>query len=195
MKKVALILAGGLLYAGSVFAQTNWTVDKSHASVGFSVEHLVVSETEGKFRKFDGTLVQANATDFADAKVNVTIDAASIDTDDEKRDGHLKSAEFFDVAKFPTITFVSTSFKKINDKNYKLTGNLTLHGVTKVVVLDVTYKGTAKDPWGNTHAGFKATGKINRKDFGLTWNAALESGGLVVGEEVTIAINLEFLKK
>ena len=195
MKKVALILAGSLLAISSSFAQTNWSVDKSHANIRFSIEHLVVSETEGIFRKFDGTLVQKNAADFVGSNVDFTIDVNSIDTDDEKRDGHLKSADFFDVAKYPTITFKSTAFTKVSGNAYKLTGNLTMHGVTKSVTLDVNYKGTAKDPYGNIHAGFKASTKIVRKDFGLTYNAALEAGGLALGETVDVNINLEFLKK
>ncbi len=195
MKKVALILAGGLLAVSTSFAQTNWSVDKSHAKIGFTVEHLVVSDVEGNFKKFDGTLVQPNAADFTGSTVEFTIDANSLDTDEEKRDAHLRSADFFDVAKYPTITFKSTSFTKSGANTYKVTGNLTMHGVTKVVTLDVVYKGTAKDPWGNTHAGFKTTTKIVRKDFGLTYNAALEAGGMVIGETVDILINLEFLKK
>jgi polyisoprenoid-binding protein YceI len=129
--------------------------------------------------------------------MTLTIDVNSIDTDDAQRDGHLKSADFFNTEKYPTMTFVSTSFKPVGkSKNkYKLEGNLTLHGVTKQVVLDANYGGTIeKDPFGNTKAGFKFTGKINRKDWGLTWNKTLDAGGLAVGDEVTINCNIEFLK-
>ncbi len=176
------------------FAQSTWTIDGSHSDVSFSVSHLVVSEATGKFKKFDGSL-NAKGDDFTDAEITFTIDAASINTEDEKRDGHLKSADFFDVAKYPTITFKSKSFKKVDGNKYKLVGDLTMHGVTKSVELDVVFKGTAKSPWGQTVGAFKLSGAINRLDFGLTWNKTLDNGGLLVGETVNITANIEVVKK
>ncbi len=173
-----------------------WTFEKSHCKFGFSVTHFGISETEGQFRKFDGTITTTKA-DFSDAKVALTIDVSSIDTDDTQRDSHLKSADFFDAEKYPTITFVSKSLKPVGKSKtkYKLVGDLTLHGVTKTIILDAVYGGTIqKDPFGNTKAGFKFTGKINRKDWGLTWNKALDSGGVAVGNDVSITCNIEFLK-
>lgn len=178
----------------SAFAQSTWTIDVSHSDVSFNVSHLVVSEVTGKFKKFDGEL-KAKSDDFTDAEIAFTIDAASINTEDEKRDGHLKSPDFFDVAKYPTIMFKSKSFKKVDGNKYKLVGDLTMHGVTKSVELDVAFKGTAKSPWGQTVGAFKLSGAINRVDFGLTWNKTLDNGGLLVGETVNITANIEVVKK
>ena len=184
-----------LLVALGAFAQNKtWTTDHSHSSVNFSVDHMVISQVPGQFKDFTGT-VTTTGTDFNNAQVEFTIQAASIFTDDDKRDEHLKSADFFDAAKFPQITFKSTSFKKVDDKNYTLTGNLTMHGVTKTVTFKVKYNGTVKDPWGKTRAGFKLSSQLNRKDFGLTWNKALETGGLVVGEEVELTGNIEVVQQ
>ncbi len=180
--------------ANSAFAQSTWTIDGSHSDVSFNVSHLVVSEATGKFKKFDGEL-KAKNDDFTDAEIAFTIDAASINTEDEKRDGHLRSADFFDVAKYPTITFKSKSFKKVDGNKYKLVGDLTMHGVTKTVELDAVFKGTAKSPWGQTVGAFKLSGAVDRKDFGLTWNKTLDNGGLLVGEIVNITANIEVIKK
>ncbi|MGQ9805054.1 MAG: YceI family protein [Chlorobiales bacterium] len=180
--------------ANSAFAQSTWTIDGSHSDVSFNVSHLVVSEVTGKFKKFEGAL-KAKSDDFSDAEIIFTIDAASINTEDEKRDGHLKSADFFDVAKYPTITFKSKSFKKVDTNKYKLVGDLTMHGVTKSVELDAVFKGTAKSPLGQTVGAFKLSGAINRVDFGLTWNKTLDNGGLLVGETVNITANIEVVKK
>ncbi|MFQ3597789.1 MAG: YceI family protein [Chloroherpetonaceae bacterium] len=188
---VALFISVG---TNSAFAQSTWTIDGSHSDVSFSVSHLVVSEATGKFKKFDGEL-KAKSDDFTDAEIAFTIDAASINTEDEKRDGHLKGADFFDVAKYPTITFKSKSFKKVDGNKYKLVGDLTMHGVTKSVELDVLFKGTAKSPWGQTVGAFKLSGAVNRLDFGLTWNKTLDNGGLLVGETVNITANIEVVKK
>lgn len=179
-----------------VSAQTpKWSFEKSHCKIGFSVSHFGISETEGKFKKFDGTITTTQPN-FSDAKITFTVDVNSIDTDDEQRDGHLKSADFFDTAKYPTMTFVSKSLKPVGKNKYKLTGDLTLHGVTKTITLDAIYGGTIqKDPFGNTKAGFKFFGTINRKDWGLTWNKALDAGGVAVGNEVKIVCNIEFLKE
>lgn len=192
---ISFLVALLLCVAGtSAFAQSTWTIDRSHSDVSFSVSHLVVSEATGKFKQFDGEL-KAKSDDFTDAEIAFTIDAASINTEDEKRDGHLKSADFFDVAKYPTITFKSKSFKKVDGNKYKLVGDLTMHGVTKTVELDAVFKGTAKSPWGQTVGAFKLSGTVDRKDFGLTWNKTLDNGGLLVGEIVTITANVEVVKK
>ncbi len=178
----------------TVQAQTTWKVDASHSKIGFAVSHLVISETEGSFDVYDGTIV-SKADDFTGAEINFSADAASINTANADRDKHLKSADFFDAEKFPKLTFKSTSFKKLSGNKYALEGDLTLKGVTKKVKFDVTYNGQAKSPWGQTAAGFKATGTINRTDFGLTWNKALEAGGVLVGENVDITLKLEFIKQ
>lgn len=190
MKKL-LLIASIALAPFSLSAQTNWTLDKSHSSVKFSVEHLVISEVEGNFKMFDGS-ISAPTADFNNAKINFTVDVNSINTDDEKRDGHLKSDDFFNAEKYPKMTFTSTSFKKVKGNVYALEGNLTIRDVTKKVKFAVIYGGTVKDPWGNTKAGFKASGKINRKEFGLKWNTMTEAGGAVVGDEVNMIINVEF---
>ncbi|MBK7104884.1 MAG: YceI family protein [Ignavibacteriae bacterium] len=188
--KIAVMV---FLLAGISFAQTNWGLDKSHSKIGFSVTHMIITETEGQFNSFDVKVVSKN-DNFEDAQIDFSADVNSIDTDNEKRDAHLKGDDFFSAEKFPKMTFVGKSFKKVSDKNYKLVGNLTIRDVTKEVTLDVKYNGTVKDPWGNTKAGFKVSGEINRFDFGLKWNAALETGGLVVSEDVTLNINLELNK-
>lgn len=172
--------------------KTKWVVDPSHSEVHFKVKHLVISTVTGSFGKFEGEVV-TGSDDFSDSQINFSIDADSIDTNSADRDGHLKSPDFFDAASFPKITFQSTSFKKKGD-SYALQGNLTIKGVTKQVELEVEHGGVMKDPWGNIKAGFEVSGKINRKDFGLTWNAATETGGLVVGEEVKLMINIELAK-
>ncbi|MBK7981006.1 MAG: YceI family protein [Ignavibacteriae bacterium] len=190
--KIAAIL---LLIAGVNFAQTTWSIDKSHSKIGFSVTHMIITETEGQFDNFDISVESKSDNNFEDAKINFSADVNSINTDNEKRDQHLKSDDFFNAEKFPKMTFIGKSFKKVSEKNYKLVGDLTIRDVTKSVTLDVKYNGTVKDPWGNTKAGFKISGVINRFDYGLKWNAALETGGLVVSEDVTININLELNKK
>jgi len=192
MKRIFVLIAGLSLTAAS-FAQ-GWGFDKSHSSVNFAITHMVVSEVNGNFKDFSAE-VKSDKADFSDLSTTFTIQAGSISTDDEKRDGHLKSPDFFDVAKFPTIVFTSTSIKKVSDKKYELEGNLTLHGVTKKVKWDVKYNGTIKDPYGLNRAGFKAKTSINRKDFGLTWNKTLDAGGLALSDEVAITVNVEITKK
>lgn len=180
----------------SAKAQTNWNVDASHSKLGFSVTHMMVSETEGKFKIYEGKVFSKSDLDFTDATIDFSVDAASINTDDEKRDGHLKSADFFDVEKFPKITFKSKSMKPGKIKGtYVLTGDLTMHGVTKTVTLTaIGASKIVKDPWGMERYAFKVTGKLNRKDFGLSWNAALEAGGVAVSEEVALDISVELTK-
>jgi polyisoprenoid-binding protein YceI len=175
-------------------AQTTWKVDASHSILGFTVTHLVVSEVDGRFKVYDGSIV-TKTDDFTDAQINFTVDAASINTENEKRDEHLRSDDFFNAEKFPKLTFKSTSFKKVSGNKYVLEGELTIRDVTKKVKFDVTYNGQAKSPWGQTAAGFKATTTINRQDYNLKWNKALEAGGVLVSDVVTINLKLEFIKQ
>lgn len=190
MKKIILIFA--LLTAQiGLFAQTKWNIDAVHSSVKFDVTHLVISEVEGSFKLFNGTITSAKP-DFTDATIDFTVDVNSINTDNEMRDKHLKSDDFFNAEKFPKMTFKSASFKKVSGKKYLLTGNLTIRDVTKPVKVDVTFGGTAKDGYGNLKAGFKATTKINRFDYNLKWNSLTEAGGAVVGSDINIILNLEF---
>jgi polyisoprenoid-binding protein YceI len=195
MKKVALFFAFGAILNLTVYAQTtNWALDAAHSSIQFSVSHLVISETTGKFKKFDISL-QADKTDFTDAKISFTAEVNSLDTENEDRDKHLKSDDFFNAEKFPQIKFVGKSLKKAKGNQYKLTGDLTIRDVTKTVTLDVIYGGTVQDPWKNTKAGFKIVGKISRKEYGLKWNTLTEAGGAVVGDEVELTCKVEFAKK
>jgi polyisoprenoid-binding protein YceI len=176
------------------FAST-WTIDPDHSNVGFRVRHLMISNVRGSFEKHSGTVV-IDDKDITKSKVEVTIVTSSINTNVTKRDEHLRSADFFDVAKFPTMTFVSRNVAKAGQDRLKVTGDLTLHGVTREVVLDVEGPSAeSKDPWGNIRRGATATTRINRKDFGLAWNKALETGGVTVGEEVTITLEIEMIKK
>jgi polyisoprenoid-binding protein YceI len=194
MKKIYLSLF--ILFA-TVFmamAQTTWKADVAHSKVQFSISHMVISEVTGRFKDFDATLVQKN-DDLSDSKLSATLKVNSISTDNEKRDGHLKSADFFDAEKFPEITFVSKSFKKSGKDTYKISGDLTMHDSTKPVVLDTKFNGEVKDLWGNMMAGFKATTIVNRKDFGIVYNKALETGGLLIGEDVEVAIIVEMQKE
>lgn len=194
MNMTKSILAAAFLFATSgVFAQSKWSIDASHSNVKFSVDHLVVSEVEGYFKKFDGT-IDAPGADFNNATINFNVEVASINTDNEMRDNHLKGDDFFNAEKFPKMTFKSTSFKKGKGNNYVLEGDLTIRDVTKKMKFDVVYGGTMVDPWGNTKAGFKTTGKISRKAFNLKWNTMTEAGGAVVGDEVTLILKMEFAK-
>lgn len=164
-------------------------IDASHSQVGFRIKHLV-GKVPGRFTKFSGT-IDYTVGEPKTWKVSATIDPASINTDNEKRDGHLKAEDFFDVAKYPTITFKSTKVSDIKGDTAKVTGDLTMHGVTKSVVLDLEIGGITKDPWGNIKSGFTATGTINRKDFGIVFNKTLDSGGLMLGEDVVITLDIE----
>jgi polyisoprenoid-binding protein YceI len=188
MKLKSLIAA--LAISTAAFAQTTWKLDNSHSSVKFSVEHLKVSETEGNFKGFDGTLSSKNA-DFSDAEISFTVDVKTINTDNDMRDKHLQSDDFFNAEKFPQMKFKSTSFKKVSVNKYVLEGDLTIRDVTKKVKFDVVYRGTQKDPYGNTKAGFKATGSIKRLEYGLKWNVMTEAVS-VVADDVNIVINLEY---
>ena len=168
-------------------------IDQSHSEIQFSARHMMVSKVRGVFEKWDGTIALDPANP-ANTTVDITIDAASINTKDAQRDGHLRSPDFLHVEKFPSVTFKSTKVAVTADNEAKLTGDLTIAGVTKPAVLDVEYQGNAKSPWGTTSYGFSAHTKINREDWGLTWNAALETGGWLVGKEISIDIELELIQ-
>lgn len=194
MKNLILVLTITLTSFIGLTAQTNWQVDPSHSTANFAVSHLVISEVDGSFKVFSGSIISTNE-DFSNATINFEIDANSITTGNEKRDGHLKSEDFFFVESHPKISFKSTSFKKKKGNKYILKGNLTMRGVSKAVSLDVKYGGTIpNDGYGNTKAGFIVSGTLNRIDFGVAWNAKTEHGGWTVGEEVDLKVKLEFVK-
>lgn len=196
MKKIIASISTIIALALPAFAfASTWTIDPDHSNIGFKVKHLMVSNVKGSFDKHTGT-VEINDQDITKSKVEVSIDTNSINTNVQKRDEHLRSADFFDVAKYPKMTFVSKKVAKAGNNKLKVTGDLTLRGITKQVVLDVEGPTKeVKDPWGVIRKGATATTKINRKDFGLVWNAALETGGVVVGDEVTITLEIEMIKK
>lgn len=173
---------------------STWNIDPDHSSVGFKVKHLMVSNVKGNFGKYTG-VVEIDDKDITKSRVTVTIDTNSINTNVQKRDEHLRSADFFDVSRYPTMSFVSKKVTKAGNGALKVTGDLTIHGITKEVTLDVEpISKESKDPWGNIRRGTSATTKINRKDFGLTWNKALETGGVLVGDEITISLEIEMIK-
>jgi polyisoprenoid-binding protein YceI len=174
-------------------AQSVWTLDRSHSNLKFTVTHLVVAEVDGSFKIFDGS-VKAKDDTFEGAEIEFVADVASVNTEDEKRDEHLKSDDFFNAEKYPKMKFTSKSFKKVDKNKYKLTGDLTIRDVTKTVTFDVVFGGLIKDPWGNTKAGFKATTTINRFDYNLKWNKLIEAGGAVVDKDVKITANIELAK-
>ncbi len=171
---------------------TKWVLDPTHSELTFKVKHMMISNVKGEFTNF---AVEVAGEDIFKSNVSVTIDASSINTNNTDRDNHLKSADFFDVENHKDITFKSVSFKKKDDDEYELTGVLTIKGVSNNVTLDVEFGGINKDPWGNEKAGLSINGKLNRKNWGLNWNAALEAGGVLVSEEVRIAGDLQFVKQ
>ncbi len=173
---------------------TKWVLDPTHSEVTFKVKHLMITNVKGEFRQVTGEVTSVGS-DFNKAAVTLGMKAASIFTNDDNRDGHLKSPEFFDVEKHPEITFKGTSFTKLDDENFQLKGNLEIKGISKEVSLDVEFGGINKDPWGNEKAGFSVSGKINRKDWDLNWNAALETGGVLVSDEVKINAEVQFVKQ
>ena len=190
--KTLLTLA--MMGAPALADATQWNIDADHSNVGFSVSHLMVSHVKGNFNKYSG-VVDINDKDITKSSVNVTIDAASINTNVQKRDEHLRSADFFDADKYPTLTFVSKKWTQAGKGALKVTGDLTIHGVTKSVVLSVApFSRESKDPWGNMRRGTSASTTINRKDYGLVWNQALETGGVAVGEDVNISLDVEMVK-
>lgn len=165
-----------------------------HSEIGFKVKHLVISNVSGKFSTFEGT-IDSSKDDFSDSKISFSADIASIHTGVEQRDGHLKSADFFDAEKFPKLSFASSSLKQVSGSDYKLAGDLTMHGLTKTIELEVDFGGVHKDLYSRVIAGFEITGKIKRSEFGLTYNAVTEAGGLVLGDDIKIAINAEIIKQ
>lgn len=186
-----VLLAAALFLGAAAPAAwaTTYTIDKDHTTVGFKIRHLF-SQVQGAFDQFEGTFVYVPGQPEA-WKAGVTVQAASINTKVEQRDQHLRSPDFFNAEQYPTLTFASTQVTDVTPASAKLHGNLTIHGVTKPVVFDLAIHGEGKDPWGNLRSGFTATTTINRKDFGLTWNKALESGQLLVGEEMVITLEVE----
>lgn len=170
---------------------TKWTIDRDHSEISFKVKHLVISTVTGNFNLFDAS-IETDNEDFEDAKISFEADINSIDTGNEDRDTHLKSDDFFNADEHPKLTFESKSFKKTGIGQYKLNGNLTIRGNSKPIELDVEYGGTVRDPYGNTKAGFEINGKLNRKEYGLTWNAVTEAGSIVVSEEVKLNLNVQF---
>lgn len=174
-------------------SSTKWVVDPLHSEVQFKIKHLVISTVTGFFKTFKGEAVTPSE-DFANADINFSLDVNSIDTNQHARDEHLRNSDFFDVEHYPDITFKSTSFRKVNDEQFKLVGDLTMKGVTKTIELDAEYGGTNKDHYGNTKAGFEVAGKINRKEFGLTYNAITETGGLALGEDIKLIANIQLAK-
>jgi polyisoprenoid-binding protein YceI len=175
-------------------ATTTWKIDPVHSHAQFKVKHMMISNVKGEFSGVSGTLT-LDEGDIRNSKIEASIDAGSLNTKDAQRDGHLKSADFLDVEKYPDLRFQSTEVARNEDGDLAVSGNLAIHGVTRPAVLVIEeMSAAAKDPWGNTRIGLSAATKINRKDFGLTWNTALETGGVLVGEEVTITLDVEFLK-
>lgn len=175
-------------------ATTKWILDPMHSEIHFKVRHMMVSWVTGSFQKFD-TEVETNGDDFTTAKVKFTADINSISTNNEQRDAHLRTGDFLDAENHPQLAFESEKLEKIDDENYKLFGTLTMRGISKKISLNVEFGGIAQDPWGNTRSGFSLTGKINRKDFGVSFSMVSETGSILLGEDVTININVEFVKQ
>lgn len=195
MKRALSFLFLFIVSAGILSAQsTKWIQDASHSTVGFTVKHMLVSSVRGNFKDYKITVL-SDKEDFSDAKIEVVINTSSVNTDNGDRDNHLRSDDFFNAEKYPTMVFKGKSMKKVGKNKYKLTGDLTIRDVTKTVTLDVEFGGKVKDPWGNTKTGFTISGDINRFNYGLKWSKAVEAGGLVVGENVHIACDVELAKQ
>ncbi|MEO8516002.1 MAG: YceI family protein [Flavobacterium sp.] len=175
-------------------ATTNWAIDPTHSEIGFKVKHMMFTNVSGKFENYNANITTSD-DDFSNATIEFSADINSVDTRNADRDNHLKSADFFDAENHPKMTFKASSFTKIDEENYELAGDLTMRGVTKFVKLPTEFSGLMKDPWGNTKVGLNISGKINRKDWGLNWNSALEAGGVLVGEDVKLNIELQLLKQ
>jgi polyisoprenoid-binding protein YceI len=194
VKRTAVVILFLTVGAASLFAQTSgWKLDKSHSGITFSIRHLMISEVTGNFKEFDIDF-SATKDDFTDASVSAVLKVASINTGNERRDGHLKSSDFFNAEKFPEITFKSSSFTRGEGNKYKITGDLTIRDVTKQVTFDAVYNGSVKGMGGATVTAWKATLAINRFEFGLKWDRTIESGGLVAGDIVNVTLNLELVK-
>lgn len=197
MRLAMALLATTLLFSARIATADTlpaWDIDSAHSRAAFSVRHLGISNVTGEFTKVTGTALY-DGKDVGTASVQALIDVSTINTREAKRDEHLKSADFFDAAKYPTITFKSRRLRPTMTGKFQLTGDLTIHGVTKTVVLAGEVTKTVKDPWGNTRFGASASGQINRQDFGLTWNKTMDSGGVVVGDEVTLTLDVELVQK
>ena len=175
-------------------ATTKWAIDPTHSEIGFKVKHMMFTNVSGQFDNYEGSITTEDDT-FENANIQFSGDINSVNTGNADRDNHLKSADFFDGENHPKLTFKSTSFTKVDDENYELTGDLDIHGVSKSVTFPVEFSGLMTDPWGNTKVGLNVVGKINRKDWGLTYNAALETGGVLVSEDVKFNIELQFAKQ
>jgi polyisoprenoid-binding protein YceI len=196
MTRLLYAVAVLLIFGPAVHADTTstaWSIDAAHSSIGFSVRHLVVSKTKGSFGEFTGE-ISFDGKNLEKGTARITVQVSSIDTDDEKRDGHLKSPDFFDAEKYPTMQFKSKKVVPGKDGTFKLIGDLTIRDVTREVTFDGEFHGLIDDPWGNTRAGFTAQTRINRQDFNVTWNQTLDAGGVVVGDEVGINLELELIK-
>lgn len=190
--KTKLLLAVFLLSGSVLFGQSVWTLDKAHTEIQFNVNHLVISEVSGKFKEFDGS-VRSKSDDFDGSEIEFNAMVASINTDNEQRDGHLKSDDFFNAEKYPELKFKGNLVK--NGSGYVLKGEMTIRDVTKPIAFDVDYNGTVTDPWGNVKSGFKIKGTIDRFDYGLKWNTLMEAGGAVVDNEINIVCNVELQKQ
>ncbi|MBW4362043.1 YceI family protein [Flavobacterium taihuense] len=175
-------------------AKSTWAIDPTHSEIGFKVKHMMFTNVSGKFNTSEVT-IENEDNQFETSKINFSADVNTVDTNNGDRDNHLRSADFFDVEKFPKLSFVGTSVKKLNEGLYQIDGDLTIKDVTKSVSLETEYSGVMTDPWGNTKAGLSITGKINRKDFGLTWNSTLETGGVLVGEEIKLNVEIQLIKQ
>lgn len=175
-------------------SKNKWVIDPTHSEIGFKIRHLMITNVSGSFGQFDISAA-TDGEDFSTAKVDAKISVDSINTNNAQRDAHLRNADFFEVEKFPYITFKSTSVKRVDDETYNLVGNLTIKETTKPVELKLEFGGVTKDPWGNDRAGFSLSGKLNRHDFGVTYNAVLETGGVALGEEIKIAGELQLTKQ
>jgi polyisoprenoid-binding protein YceI len=173
---------------------TKWTLDPTHSELGFKIKHLMITNVSGNFKKFDVT-AETPTGDFADAKIKAKIEVESINTNNAQRDEHLRTADFFLAEEYPYIEFESTNIEKVDDETFNITGNLTIKNVTKPVKVIAEYHGTTTDPWGNTKAGFELDGKINRKDFGINYNATLETGGVLLGEELKLTGEIQLVKQ
>ncbi|MBP1991472.1 YceI family protein [Paenibacillus eucommiae] len=171
-------------------AKTKWNIDASHSSVDFTIRHMMIAKVKGTFHTFEAE-VESDITDLTSADIRFSVDLSSIDTRNGDRDAHLRSADFFDVENNPKLTFESTQIVSAGDDEYKVTGNVTLHGVTRAETFAVTFEGAGKDPWGNEKVGYSVQGVLKRSDYGLTYNAALETGGVLIGDEVKISLDIE----
>ena len=179
----------------AVATKTKWGIDPVHSEIGFKVKHLMITNVRGEFKEFDGS-IYTTGEDFMTAEIDFWINPVSVNTGDEKRDAHLKSADFFDVENFKEINFTGNTYEEVDkDGSYELYGDLTIKGIKKQIKLDVEFGGVMKDPWGNHKAGFTINGKINRKDWGLNWNGVLEAGGVLVGEDVSISCEVQLVKQ